>query len=114
MSVVTLAQVKRHLRVTHTGDDELIQNLLDAAEDELKQYLDRDEIPRQDDPCNGDCQSDSTLDPASDSDDIAPCLRTAVFLLVQAMYEGATPDEMGQARMVAWNMARPYRCRLGV
>jgi len=113
MSVVSIAAVKRFLRVTHTADDELIVQLTDGAEDEIKQYLDRNELPRRDDPC-ADCESDSTLNTASDSDDIAPTVRDAICLLVQALYEGADADEMEKVRQVAFAKARPYRCRIGV
>ena len=114
MSVVTVPQVKLHLRITHSEDDDLLQHYIDAAEDELKQFLDRDELPRRDDACVDCGESDSTLNTASDSDDLAPLLRTVVFLLVQAMYEGVDGTEMEKVRQVALNMARPYRCRWGV
>lgn len=113
MSIVQIADVKRHLRATHNSDDALIQQLIDGAEDELKQYLDRDELPRRGDAC-ADCESDSTMSPASDTDDIAPTVRNAVFILVQAMYEGVDAGEMEKARAVAFALARPYRCRMGV
>ena len=112
MSVVTVAQVKLHLRVFQSLDDTLIQLLLDGAEDEAKQYLDREELPRRDDGC-ADCHSDSSLDPASDSDDIAPTVRIGIFLLVQALYEGTNPDDMIRLREAAMAMMRPYRCRMG-
>lgn len=113
MSVVTIAQVKAHLRVFQNADDGLIQMLLDGAEDEAKQFLDRDELPRRDDAC-AECHSDSSLDPASDSDDIAPTVRIGIFLLVQATYEGTNPDDMIRLREAALAMLRPYRCRMGV
>lgn len=113
MSVVTIESVKRHLRLTHSSDDALLEQLIDGAEDEMKQFLDRDELPRRDDDC-ADCESDSTINAASDTDDIAPTVRTGIFLLVQALYEGATAAEMEQTRAVAFSLAKPYRCRMGV
>lgn len=112
MSVVTLTDVKRHLRQTHSADDLLLQQLIDGAEDEMKQYLDRDELPRLDDPCACECESDSSLDPASDSDDLAPTVRVAIFFLVQAAYEGAV-DDVPKLREAAFRMASTYRCRMG-
>lgn len=112
MSVVTVAQVKLHLRQFLNADDALIGMLIDGAEDELKRYLDRDELPRRDDPC-ADCVSDSTADPASDSDDLAPGVRTAVFFIVQASYEGIAADERQRLRDTAFEMVRSYRCRMG-
>lgn len=113
MSVVTVASVKRHLRQTQSADDVLLQDLINGAEDEAKQYLDRDELPRRDDPIQPECQSDSTLDAASDVDDLAPAVRSGIFLLVQAMYEGQTAAEMDATRGVAFGMMRCYR-RMGV
>lgn len=113
MSVVTVAQVKQFLSQFHSANDELIQMLLDGAEDEAKQYLGRDELPRQDDPC-ADCTSDSTANPASDAGDIAPTVRNGIFCLVQAIYAGTPPDEAAQYRSLALDMMRPYRCGWGV
>jgi len=112
MSVVSLDDVKRHLRQTHNADDDLLRQLIAGAEDEMKQYLDRDELPRRDDPCACECESDSSLDAASDSDDLAPTVRVAIFFLVQASYD-ATPDENAKLREAAFRMAAPYRCRMG-
>lgn len=114
MSVVTVTQVKLHLRVTHVLDDALLQMYVDSAEDEMKGYLDRDELPRRDDPCVECGESDSTLNTASDSDDIAPTVRDGIFLLVQAMYEGVDAAEMELVRGVAFAKARRYRCQMGV
>jgi hypothetical protein len=113
MSVVNINAVKAHLRVTHTSDDNLIQNLIDGAEDEAKRYLDRDELPRRDDPMPEEGQSDSSLDPASDSDDLAPSIRIGIFLLVQAEYEAPDAAEAEAMRSVAFGKMRSYR-RMGV
>lgn len=113
MSVVSVSDVKKHLRQFLSFDDALIQLLIDGAEDEIKRYLDRDELPRRDDACP-DCESDSTLDPASDSDDLAPSVRMAVFCFVQAMYEGTDPDEQMKLREAGRMMCASYRCRMGV
>lgn len=113
MSVVTVAQVKEYLNQIHSLDDSKIQLLIDAAEDEAKRYLDRDELPRRDDPF-ADCESDSTAPAASDSDDIAPSVRSAVIVLVQALYEGSDPDEIDKLRQCAFTIMRSYRDRMGV
>lgn len=113
MSIVTVAQVKLHLRQFQDLDNTLIQMLIDGAEDEAKLYLGRDELPRRDDPCAS-CESDSSLEPASDSDDIAPTVRSGIFCLVQAIYEGTNPDDMEKLREAGRSMMRPYRCRMGV
>lgn len=110
MSVVTVAEVKAMLRVTQSSDDPLLEMLIDGAEDEMKQYLGRGELPRRDDTGGTCCESDSDLNPASDASDIAPTVRDGIFLLVQAKYEGATAAEMEATRAVAFGMARSYRC----
>ena len=113
MSVVTVEQVKEYLNQIHSLDDAKIQLLIDAAEDEAKRFLDRNELPRKDDPF-ADCRSDSTADTASDSDDLAPSVRTAVMVLVQALYEGNDPEEIDKLRQVAFAVMRSYRDRMGV
>jgi hypothetical protein len=114
MSTVRLEQVKAFLDVTFDDDDEKIQMLIDSAEDETKKYLDRgDTLPRSGDPCP-ECVSESTLNPASDSSDIAPSVRNGIFLLVQAMYDQPGPSEMEATRQLAFGLMRPYRCKLGV
>lgn len=113
MSIVLLADVKRDLRLTHNSDDTLIQQLIDGAEDEAKQYLDRGELPRRDDPIPEECESDSTANAASDTDDIAPAVRLGIFLLVKAAYEGVDGAEMDRVRGVAFGQMRSYR-KMGV
>lgn len=113
MSVVTVEQVKAFLAQFHSADDALIQMLLEGAEDEAKQYLGRNELPRRDDPC-AECESDSTANPASDTGDLAPSIRNGIFCLVQALYAGTPPDEAAQYRSLALDMMRPYRCGWGV
>src|SRR6185295_16283808 len=107
MSVVQLAEVKEWLDVTFSSDDAKIQALIDAAEDEVKFYLDRNELPRRDDPCRCECESDSTLNPASDTADLAPLVKQGIKLLVQTMYDQPEPLEMEQTRRVALQMMHP-------
>lgn len=95
-------------------DDTLLQLQIDGAEDEAKQYLDRNELPRRDDKFRDWTQSDSTLNAASDVDDLAPTVRMGIFLLVQALYEVDDPDEMEKMRSVAFTLMRPYRDKWGV
>lgn len=113
MSVVTVAEVKAHLRVFINSDDALLQVLIDAAEDNLSRFMNREGLPRRDESCP-DCQSDSDVSPVSGSDDLAPAVRVAVYFLVQADYEGQSADEQDKLRAAAYEKAFPYRCRLGV
>ncbi|AQQ67484.1 hypothetical protein Mag101_07405 [Microbulbifer agarilyticus] len=48
MSTVALGDAKAHLNVEHSDDDTYIQGLIDAAEDHVAQYLNRD-LPWKDD-----------------------------------------------------------------
>lgn len=113
MSVNLLAAVKAHLRLTHSDQDAYIQSLIDGAEDETKHYLGRDELPKRDAPYP-DCTSDGTDDPASDSDDIAPTVRTGIFMLVQALFDGVDAEQMEGIRAQAFALMRPYRANWGV
>ncbi|MEP4260261.1 MAG: head-tail connector protein [Rhizobiaceae bacterium] len=87
--MVELAEAKRHLRVTFTDDDELIQAKIDAAVDHLSSV-----------------DVDMTVDP------LPPALHHAVLLLVGHFYvnTAATTDEqlrftpIGVDRLIA-----PYR-----
>lgn len=41
MTVLTLPEVKAHLRVDHDAEDVLISGMIDAAEDYVSRYLER-------------------------------------------------------------------------
>lgn len=111
MSMIQVAQVRSYLRVLHTSDDALLQGLIDSAEDECLSYLDREELPRRGDYDEA-CDSNAP-DPVSDSDDLAPSIRAGCYLIIQAMYEGATADEIEKVRRVAEVKWHPYRDNLG-
>lgn len=97
--MISLEDIKRDLRVTHNEDDALLELLLDAAIDEAEQYLDVSELP--------------TVADASSSERIAPSLYAAVFLLVRAKYDAATPAEIDGLRKCAETLMAPYRQHLG-
>lgn len=113
MSVVTVDDVRQELRLSHGEDDALLQRLIDAAEDEAARYLGLDALPQRAAACP-DCTSEGTPEPVSDGADLAPAVRSGIFLLVQAMYDARTGDEMEKVREVAFKMMRPYRCNWGV
>lgn len=113
MSIVTVAEVKRHLRITHNSDDILLQELLDQAEDEIRQYLDRDELPRIGSDYPVECNTAINLDPASDVADLPASIRGGIYVLTQAMYEGK-PEELETMRNAALAKVFPYRKRLGI
>lgn len=113
MSTVRVAQVRAYLRITHRSDDAMLQELINGAEDEILAYLDREVLPRRGEFGVDECDS-NTPPPVSDSDDLSPVVRMAIYLLVQGMYEGKDADEMEAIRRAAEVKAFPYRNKLGV
>lgn len=113
MSAVRVEQVKAYLKLTHNEDDGELQELIDGAEDEALQFLDRDELPRRGQSAVDECDSNQP-EPVSDSDDLAPVVRLAIYLLVQGMYEAKDAAEMAAVRTVVERKLMPYRNRLGV
>jgi hypothetical protein len=100
MSVITLSEAKSYLDVIHGSDDSKLQLLLDAAEDEAKQFMNRDDL------VEWDSNNLST-------DDIPSSIKIGVLLLLQANYQ-ATPDEAVRLREIAEIKLRPYRLEMGV
>lgn len=113
MSDLTLSEVKAYLDVIHSADDAKLQLLLDAAEDEALQYMDRDNLT---DWSGCSCISSVDSEPASEpvSEISMPgSVRLGILILVQAAYQ-ASPADAEQLRLVAEKKLFPYRCRLGV
>lgn len=113
MSIVTLDQIKAYLDVIHNSDDAKLQLLVDGAEDEALQFLDRDQLPRRNESAVDECDSNQP-EAVSDSDDLAPVVRMGIYLIVQAMYDAADAEEMARVRKAAETKWFPYRNRLGV
>lgn len=89
----TVSQLRQYLRIAHSLDDALLGFLLSAAELEARRFLglaDTEALP--------------------DTDDV----RTALYLLVQAHYEGARPDDRLALRRAAEVLLTPYRTGWGV
>jgi hypothetical protein len=115
MSVVTVEEAKVYLGVIHNHDDARILDLLDDAEDECLQYIDRDSLPRIGQDCPDECDTsvNTAIAPVSDSADLPGSLRGGILLIVQAGYEGKDADEMAKLRKAAETKWAPYRCRWG-
>jgi hypothetical protein len=111
MSQVTVEEVKRYLRVTQASDDVLLQELIDAAEQELCRYMNREELPTL--PLEYP-EEESSEEMPSSNDPVAPDVRIAVITLVKAEYEGQTPEEISKYREAAINKVQPYRVFQGV
>lgn len=93
MSVITLADAKSYLDVIHTYDDDKLQNLLDAAEDEAARFL--------------------NVDSLTEYTELPWAIYIGVLLLLQANYE-ASPDDMPKLRSAAESKLMPYRVEMGV
>lgn len=112
MSYVKIEQIKAYLDIIHNSDDTKLQLLIDGAEDEALQYLDRPGLPRRNESVVDECDSNQP-DPVSDSDDLAPVIRMGIYLIVQAMYEGKDAAEIEACRKAAEVKWHPYRNQLG-
>lgn len=110
MSVIALATVKQYLRVTHTGDDTLLQWLLDGAEQEAMRYCNRSELPGLPltYPEDSSSEPDITTEP-----EIAPDVLAAVAILVRVQYDAVEADEAAKWRRVAETLLQPYRTEMG-
>jgi hypothetical protein len=98
VSIISLAQAKQFLDVIHDADDDKLQILLDAAEDEACQFLGMESLAMLVD------QATSKL-PAS--------ITMAVMILLQANYQAA-PDDVPKLRNAAEIKLTPYRSGWGI
>lgn len=117
MSDIALTSVKRYLRVFHSADDLLLQDLLDGAEEEAKRFTNRTQLPTLpvDYPPEFDSSSSEIPEDVPSSEDPVPFdVFCAVCLFVKADYEATTPDEIAGYRKAAETKLWPYRAALGV
>lgn len=114
MTVLTVDQVKTFLRVAHTSDDDLLADLIEAAEAEALMWMDRRDLPRagEDEPPD-ECDTSIVIDAISEGTHLAPDVRVALYYLVQAKYEARDADETRKLRDAAFAMLAPHRHRLG-
>ena len=117
MSIVTVTQVKRYLRVIHTDDDTLLQELIDQAEDEALRFLNRTQaptLPLDYPPEYDSSSSEIPEDVPSSEDPAAQSFIRAVCILVQASYEQPDADKAASMRRNAETVLMPYRTEIGV
>lgn len=100
MSVITLSEAKSFLDVIHSADNSKLQLLLDAAEDEARVFMNRDDLIEWN-------SNISTTDPVPAS------IKIGVLLLLQANYQ-ASPDDADKLRRGAEVKLLPYRLLMGV
>lgn len=103
MSTVPLSIAKAFLNVIHNADDIILLQLLNGAEAEALNFLDRTDFG-----------SIVMCNEASSGTMILPAdAQLGVLILLQAAYQ-ASPDEAEQLRRVAEVKLMPYRRNLGV
>lgn len=93
MSVITLADAKSYLDVIHSSDDDKLQNLLDAAEDEAAMFL--------------------NVQSLTEWTELPWAIYIGVMLLLQSNYQ-ASPDDIPKLRMSAETKLMPHRVEMGV
>lgn len=113
MPAISLESVKQYLRVTHNSDDETLTMLIDAAEAEALNYMDRKQLPRRGETAVDECDSNDPT-PVSDADDLARDVWLGCVLIVQGGYEGKDVAEMAAVRQLAEIKWQPYRNQWGV
>lgn len=116
MSQITVAEAKRYLRVIGTAFDTLLQELIDAAEQEACRFLNRENLPTLplEYPAESSSEGAYSEETPSSEDPVTPDVRIAVLRLVQAEFEGAKPDDREKLRKAAEVILQPYRRGLGV
>lgn len=116
MSQVTVAEVKLYLRVIGSADDELIQLLIDGAEQEACRFLNRDNLPTLplEYPAESSSDGPYSEEIPSSEDPVAPDVKIAILHLVQSKYEGTKPEDQAKLRSAAEVILMPYRNMMGV
>lgn len=109
MSVISLDTAKAVLDVIHTADDAKLQALLDGAEDEAVQYMNRGLLQ----PHPAEALVDGALSVVQPLDKPPASMVLGVLLLLQAAYQ-ATPEDADKLRRAAEIKLQPFRIGLGV
>jgi hypothetical protein len=113
MTVLTVAEVKEFLRVSHTVDDSLLLTLIASAEAQALMWMDRQDLPRAgEDEAPEECDTAIVIDVISEGVSLAPDVRLALFYLIQSAYE-AQADDAEKLRNAAFAMLSPHRHRRG-
>jgi hypothetical protein len=114
-TTITLADVKKALRVTHAYDDDDLTRRLRSAEQECLRYINRTQLPTlpYDYPAELECVSETVSEQVPSSEDpVAPDVVEGIILMVQAGYEG-DPQKRDAYRTGAEALWWPYRVELG-
>jgi hypothetical protein len=98
VGLITLIQAKPYLDVIHDEDDDKLQLLLDAAEDEACQFLGRESL---------------SILVVEATGKLPPSVTMGVMILLQANYQAA-PDDVPKLRLAAEIKLTPYRIGWGI
>jgi len=104
MSAVSVESVKRDLRIIQNDDDDLLQELIDAAEKECLNFINAEYLPGLE-PNSEETSSELTIEP-----DAARGIR----LIVRGAYEETDIMRVSAYRNAAESLWMPYREGLGV
>ena len=99
LTPVSLADAKKYLDVLHSYDDTKLQQLLNAAHDQARLFLNVCDF--------------NELATSSSDDVLPPAVQLGVLIYLQAAYQ-ATPDDAEQLTNVAERTLMPYRKGWGV
>lgn len=102
MSTISIDIAKNYLDVIHSGDDAKLQMLLDGAEDEAMQFMNRTDLT----------EWDSDLVIASEYS-MPPGVMVGIVLLLQASYQAGI-DEIEPLRKAAETKLMPFRISMGI
>lgn len=112
MSLINLQLAKSYLDVIHDQDDEKLQMLLDAAEDEATEYIQRslhDLLPENE----PESPSEISSDYPSEMQGLPASATLGILMLLQASYQ-ANPDDADKLRKGAEIKLTPFRIGWGI
>ena len=112
MSVISLELAKQYLDVIHNADDAKLQMLLDGAEDEASQFMNRGLLEVPPTVLVADGVPVAVIEEEQPTEP-APSMVLGVMLLLQAAYQ-ATPEDAEKLRKAAEVKLQPYRVGMGV
>lgn len=99
LNILTLTEIKSHLRIDQNAEDALLQIYLDAAEDYIEKFLNQPIIGKADSPIS-----------------TPSAIKAAALLIIGDMYEnreGAGEKEIKENPAVS-RLLHPYRIGIGI
>jgi uncharacterized phage protein (predicted DNA packaging) len=92
MATVTLAQAKKHIRVTHNLEDDMIELYIEAADDWIANYLNTANFPN------------------------VAAIKAAALIIIEDLYRnrGTTMDQTIQHNPAVDRLLYPYREEIGI